>query len=151
MSKTQQDRIIALGRLQWTLRKIEEATGSRRETVGKYLRAAGVVVRPPGRWGHAGAKAAIEASPLSEETPKAAIEVCLARNASQRSLCEDHRFEIAASVDKGVCAKVIWEELDGFTGSYASVKRFVRQLKAAARSGSSPSVGTIRTGPGKEA
>ena len=148
VSKTQQDQILALGRLNWTLRKIEESTGSRRETIGKYLRAAGVAVRPPGHWGRT-AKAAIEVSPTS--TAKAAIEVSPARNRSQASLCEAYRAEIAASVDKGVCAKVIWEELDGFTGSYASVKRFVRQLKAEAHSSSSLVVGSIRTGPGKEA
>ena len=51
MSKAEQEQVVALGKLQWSLRKIEEATGCRRETVGKYLRLAGVPVRPPGRWG----------------------------------------------------------------------------------------------------
>ena len=74
-----------------------------------------VPVRPPGRWGHA--------PPASgEASAKAAIEASTARNASQTSLCEAYRATIAAKVDKGVCAKVIWEELDGFTGGYASVK-----------------------------
>jgi hypothetical protein len=40
-----QQQILALGRLGWTLRRIEEATGIRRETVSGYLRAAGVAVR----------------------------------------------------------------------------------------------------------
>jgi hypothetical protein len=40
-----QQQILALGRLGWTLRSIEEATGIRRETVSGYLRAAGVAVR----------------------------------------------------------------------------------------------------------
>ena len=144
VSKTQQEQVIALGNLGWTLRKIEEATGCRRETIGKYLRLANVPVRPPGRWGRA--------PPVSGEgSAKAAIEVSTARNASQTSLCEAHRATIAAKVDKGVCAKVIWEELDGFTGGYASVKRFVRQLKAEACVSSSTPVATIHTGPGKEA
>jgi phospholipase C len=43
--------VIALGRLGWSLRRIEEATGVRRETVGEYLRKAGVVIRLPGSWG----------------------------------------------------------------------------------------------------
>jgi hypothetical protein len=30
-------RIIALGRLGWLLRRIEQATGARRETAGAYL------------------------------------------------------------------------------------------------------------------
>jgi hypothetical protein len=43
-----QQQILALGRLGWTLRRIEEATGIRRETVSGYLRAAGVAVRGRG-------------------------------------------------------------------------------------------------------
>lgn len=35
--------------LSWALRRIERATGVRRETVGDYLRAAGVPVRSRGR------------------------------------------------------------------------------------------------------
>src|SRR5690349_5195008 len=57
-SSTQQQ-VLALGRLGWTLRRIERETGVRRETVGAYLRAAGVAIRGRGRPG--------------EETPKPAI------------------------------------------------------------------------------
>jgi transposase len=42
--------IIALGRLGWSLRKIQEATRVRRETISAYLRGAGVEIWPPGRW-----------------------------------------------------------------------------------------------------
>ena len=53
--------IIALGRLGWSLRKIQEATRVRRETISAYLRGAGVEIWPPGRWRREGkAKAAIE-------------------------------------------------------------------------------------------
>jgi hypothetical protein len=53
--------IIALGRLGWSLRKIEEATRVRRETISAYLRGAGVEIWPPGRWRRESkAKAAIE-------------------------------------------------------------------------------------------
>jgi len=38
--------VLALGRLGWRLRKIEEATGVRRETASVYLRAAGIAVWP---------------------------------------------------------------------------------------------------------
>ena len=34
-------RVIALGRLGWSLRRIEQETGVRRETTGAYLKAAG--------------------------------------------------------------------------------------------------------------
>jgi transposase len=51
--------IIALGRLGWSLRRIQKAVGVRRETASSYLREAGIVVRPPGGWGWPSAKPAI--------------------------------------------------------------------------------------------
>lgn len=51
LSEEKQKQVIALGQLGWTLRRIEKETGVRRETAGGYLREAGLVVRPPGRWG----------------------------------------------------------------------------------------------------
>src|SRR5947207_2017853 len=47
LSDEKKQQVLALGRLGWSLRKIEEATGVRRETAGTYLRAAGVAVRGP--------------------------------------------------------------------------------------------------------
>jgi hypothetical protein len=65
--------IIALGRLGWSLRKIQQATRVRRETISAYLRAAGVEIWPPGRWRRESkAKAAIEVITGSEAV-KAAI------------------------------------------------------------------------------
>jgi len=43
--------VLALGRLGWSLRQIQQATRIRRETASQYLKAAGVAVRPPGGWG----------------------------------------------------------------------------------------------------
>ncbi len=59
--------IIALGRLGWSLRKIQEATRVRRETISAYLRGAGVEIWPPGRWKRESkAKPAIEVITGSE-------------------------------------------------------------------------------------
>src|SRR5436309_4283555 len=59
--------IIALGRLGWSLRKIQEATRVRRETISAYLKAAGVEIWPPGRWRRESkAKPAIEVITGSE-------------------------------------------------------------------------------------
>jgi len=44
-----QQQVLALGRLGWPLRRIEEATGVRRETASGYLKAAGIEVRGRGR------------------------------------------------------------------------------------------------------
>jgi hypothetical protein len=49
LSDDKRQEVLALGRLGWTLRRIERATGVRRETAGAYLKAAGLAVQPPGR------------------------------------------------------------------------------------------------------
>ena len=48
LSEAKKQQVIALGRLGWPLRRIEQETGVRRETAGAYLKAAGIEVRPPG-------------------------------------------------------------------------------------------------------
>jgi hypothetical protein len=58
--------IIALGRLGWSLRRIQKTTGVRRETAATYLREAGVAVRPPGLWGRG--------SPAADAPPATATE-----------------------------------------------------------------------------
>ena len=48
LSDDKRQQVLALGRLGWSLRRIEESTGVRRETAGAYLRAAGIRVRRRG-------------------------------------------------------------------------------------------------------
>ena len=50
LSNDKKQQVIALGKLGWSLRRIEEVTGVRRETASAYLKTAGVVVCLPG-WG----------------------------------------------------------------------------------------------------
>ena len=57
MNAQTKQQVIALGRLGWSLRRIQKTTGVRRETAAAYLREAGVTVRPPGLWGHRSAVA----------------------------------------------------------------------------------------------
>lgn len=47
LSEEKRKQIEALGQLGWSLRRIEEATGVRRETASCYLKAAGIAVRAP--------------------------------------------------------------------------------------------------------
>ena len=47
LSEEQKQQVIALGRLGWSLRRIERETGVRRETISTYLKGAGVELRPP--------------------------------------------------------------------------------------------------------
>ena len=58
LSAEKREQVVALGRLGWSLRRIEQTTGVRRETASGYLKAAGVAVRPPGGWGRVRAKPA---------------------------------------------------------------------------------------------
>jgi transposase len=51
LSEEKRQQVIALGRLGWALRRIEQETGVRRETASAYLKAAGIGVRPPRAWG----------------------------------------------------------------------------------------------------
>src|SRR5208283_3328222 len=51
LSDDKKQQVLALGRLGWSLRRIQEATGVRRETASTYLKTAGIPVRPVGGWG----------------------------------------------------------------------------------------------------
>src|SRR5690349_11887985 len=51
LTEEKKHQVIALGRLGWSLRRIERETGVRRETGAGYLKAAGIAVRYPGGWG----------------------------------------------------------------------------------------------------
>src|ERR1700730_4692161 len=67
--------IIAWGRLGWSLRKIQEATRVRRETISAYLRGSGVEIWPPGRWKREGkAEPAIQVITGSEAAKSAISE-----------------------------------------------------------------------------
>ena len=58
LNEEKKKQVIALGQLGWALRRIEEATGVRRETAAGYLKAAGIAIRAPGGWGRRKAKPA---------------------------------------------------------------------------------------------
>jgi len=60
LNEEKKQQVLALGRLGWSLRRIQQATGIRRETAGVYLKAAGIAVRPPSGWGRCKPKPANE-------------------------------------------------------------------------------------------
>lgn len=70
LSATKREQVLVLGRLGWSLRRIEDETGVRRETASRYLKAAGVEVRASGWKAVRAMGGAARASPA-----KAAIEV----------------------------------------------------------------------------
>ena len=140
LSEEKKQQVIALGKLGWSLRRIEEATGVRRETASAYLRTAGVVVCLPG-WGRrAPAKPAIQPTPDPESKP--AIQVtpdffaAFSRKPSTPSSCEAYRDRIEEGLARGRNGKAIWQDLvseHGFTGGYQAVKRFVQKLRGPQR------------------
>ena len=151
LSDEKRQQIVALGRLGWSLRQIEEATGVRRETAGNYLKAAGIEVRAPGRWGHRrSAKAAIEAKPAIEvitdsepekpgfeadpEASEAALGMIDSRSGCRKSAsaCEPYREIIEQALDRGRNAMAIWQDLVSeyeFASGYQSVKRFANKIR----------------------
>ena len=60
LNEEKKQQVLALGRLGWSLRRIQQATRIRRETASAYLKAAGIAVRPPSGWGRRAAKPANE-------------------------------------------------------------------------------------------
>jgi transposase len=150
LSTDKKQQVISLGKLGWSLRHIEEATGVRRETASVYLKAAGVAVCLPG-WGRrAPAKPAIVTpdffAPFSQK-PDAPS----APSPPSASVCEEYRELIEQGLARGRNGKAIWQDLvsdHGFVGDYQAVKRFVRKLRGPQRP---EAVGIILTAPGEEA
>jgi transposase len=135
LKEEKKQQVLALGRLKWSLRKIEEATGVRRETAGSYLRAVGIEVRAPGGGGRPKggetAKPAMEV-PTGSATTAPAINPTKVTKPTTASACEPYRELIATAVGQGRNAMGIWQDLvdtHGFAGRYDSVKRFVRSLQ----------------------
>jgi transposase len=99
LSDTKREQVVALGRLGWSARRIERETGIRRETASAYLKAAGIGVRPAGRWGHGSAKPAKEVSTDPVASPaKPAKEVSTDSGASAA------KPAIEVSTDSGASA-----------------------------------------------
>jgi transposase len=170
-----QQQVLALGRLGWSLRRIEASTGVRRETASEYLKAAGIPVR--GRGGRpqvwppkpattpevstdSASKPAISGEVSTDsDRPKPATrgEVSTDSGAIPRpgrapsaSACEPYRELIGEALGRGRNAMAIWQDLvdgHGFPARYASVRRFVAALRG---STSSDARVVITTAPGEE-
>src|SRR5438045_2477529 len=168
--------IVALGRLGWSLRRIERTTGVRRETISGYLKAVGIVVPGRGRRRASRAKPAISPASVSTDSGRVnpAIFEAVSPDAGQAkaatraevstdsvpiprparapsaSACEPYRELIAEALGRGRNAMAIWQDLvddHGFAARYASVRRFVVTLRGA----SSPEARVvITTAPGEE-
>jgi transposase len=155
----QQQQILGLGRVGWTVRRIATVTGVDRLTVRGYLRAAGIPVRGRGRPGERAANPTISAevstdSPPAKPAIREEVSTDLARPAATRapsaSACEPYRELITEALGRGRNAVAIWQDLvddHGFTARYASVRRFVLKLRGATAAEARV---VITTAPGEE-
>jgi transposase len=159
LDDTKQQQILALGRLGWSLRRIEQALAVRRETISGYLKAAGIAVHGRGRRSNSKSKPAIAEEVSTDLGAKPAITSERVSTDSVRpppgrapsaSACEPYREIIAEALSRGRNAVAIWHDLvddHGFPAQYASVRRFVVQLRG--RTAAEARV-VITTAPGEE-
>jgi transposase len=171
LSEEQKQQVIALGRLGWSLRRIQRETGVRRETISAYLKETGIALRPP-RGRRIRAKPASLASEVTPDSAQAnpasrseevtpdsggestgeAPEKTEPRSgrSPSASACEPYVETIEVGLAKGRNAKAIWQDLVdvfGFAGGYQSVKRFIRKLRGQP---SPEACVVIETAPGEE-
>src|SRR5262250_348269 len=143
LSEEKRQQVLALGRLGWPLRRIEQETGVRRETAGAYLKAAGIGVRPPGAWGRrpptkpanenevttgseAGKPTNANAVTTGFGVESTGLEVENPKRIRSASACEPFREAIELGLSRGRDATAIWQDLvaeNGFDGGYQTVKR----------------------------
>ena len=173
--------IIALGRLGWSLRKIQEATRVRRETISAYLRGAGVEIWPPGRWKRESkAKPAIEvitdsgggkplaagdddpacAKPANVVTTDFGAELAASAptaaepkpgRSPSASACAPYRDTVEVGLSRGRNAMAIWQDLVDGCGFNAGYQSVRRFVRSLQASPSPEACAIIETAPGEEA
>jgi hypothetical protein len=150
--------VLALGRLGWSLRRIEGTTAVRRETASAYLKAAGIAVRgkggrprdwPPrpattrGVSTDSGPKPATTQGVSTDPGgPRPAISGEVSTDpgraekppgrAPSASACEPFREVTTEALGRGRNTMAIWQDLvadHGFEAGYASVRRFLARLR----------------------
>jgi transposase len=166
LSEEKKQQVIALGKLGWPLRRIEQETGVRRETAGAYLKAAGISVSRPSWRGRSPSKPAIQVATDSGDSKPAnaaGMTTDFIRPFSEKptiqlpapkhstSDCEPFREAIELGLSRGRNAMAIWQDMvtdHGFSGAYNTVKRFVHKLRGSKQP---QAFGIILTEPGEEA
>jgi transposase len=113
-------------------RQVAEKLQIHRQTVARYLRLS--------RQGQLDPEETLQESSKSTQAPTGSEQPELSKsssvpagNFSPKSSCEPLRTIIESKVQQQLTAQRIWQDLKlehGFTGSYYSVRRFVRQLEA---------------------
>jgi transposase len=134
----EQEAIANLKRLGWGIRRIARELGLSRNTVRAYVRSlksseADAIAEKiltsstPG----GGIQTDPLSTPGSASTPNQTDPLSTSGNTGRKSLCVDHAQLILAKLEEGLTAQRIYQDLVefSFTGSYQSVKRYVRRLR----------------------
>jgi transposase len=179
LSDDKKQQVLALGRLGWSVRRIEQATGVRRETASAYLKAAGMEVRPPGGWGRRTAsKPAIgvttdfgagNSAPEAdlhpqEPTAEATSQLNTAKPAKEvtadpgrptrsptASACEPYRELIELALARGRNATAIWQDLVSQAGFSSGYQSVKRFIHRIKGAQAPEACPVIVTAPGEEA
>jgi transposase len=181
LNEEKKQQVIALGRLGWSLRRIQRTTGVRRETAAAYLKAAGVAFRPPGSWGRqppakpanevitdpAPEKPATEtgsdpvpAKPANEGITDFGAESAVGLTAapepppdhrSSASACAPYRDAIEVGLSRGRNAMAIWQDLVDTYGFAAGYQSVKRFAHKLQPNSSLEACAVIQTAPGEEA
>jgi transposase len=178
LSEEKRQQVIALGRLGWSLRRIQRTTGIRRETAATYLKAAGIAVQAPSNSGRQPpAKPATPGEVITDPAPlnpasqpgaaKPATWVitdfgaefaapAVAPPAPQpsrspsASACVPYREVIERGLSHGRNAMAIWQDLVDTCGFTASYQSVRRFLHKLHPSASPEARAVIETAPGEE-
>lgn len=181
LNNEKKQQILALGQLGWSLRRIQQATHVRRETISTYLKAAGVGVWPPGGWGRQpGSKPAIgvttdfgvelsaprpqiqelipsaSAKPAIGVTTGFGVELRGPRSENPRrnpsaSACEPFQEAIDLGLSQGRNAMAIWQDLVSDYGFASSYQSVKRYIHKRRGSQLPQAMAVILTAPGEEA
>jgi transposase len=131
----EQEAIERLHKLGWGIRKIARELQLHRKTVRRYIE---------------GAEGASKCTTISTPGSPPKCTISTSGKMGRKSDCLPHAQFIRELLDKDLSAQRIYQDLQkevGFTGSYQSVKRYVRQL----RPGSPERVQRVEVAPGEEA
>jgi transposase len=179
LSEEKKQQVIALGRLGWSLRRIQRSTGVRRETAAGYLKAAGIAFRAPAASAQqppakpatevitdsTAAKLGLEADP-KPVTAKPAIEVTTDFGAGltsamaseprpdrspSTSACAPYQEAIELGIARGRNAMAIWQDLVD-TCRFTGGYQSVRRFIRKLQPNAAPEAcAVIETAPGEEA
>ena len=180
LDEQKRQQVLALGRMGWSLRRIEHVTGVRRETASAYLKAAGVAVRRRGgrrsEWpAKAATRAEVSTDPESSKPAisgevstdsgrskpattdevstdsRAAVWPPAPKRSPRSSACEPFRELIVEALARGRNAVAIWQDLVDDHGFRARYASVKRFVLKLRGSAPVEARVVITTAPGEEA